>query len=135
MAAAPPFLYPSVCPSASILGLDTYFLSIADGDSVTLVGLGSDRDHFSQGPGIINYTWFDENGAIQCKVDDYDDDGNPIYECEKEMEIKAGDMDPGKYHYHLKVQDNEGNWSAESDSVTIYVFENLHQVFLPVTMP
>jgi hypothetical protein len=122
-------------PIASILYQSTDRLSIADDDVLVLVGSGRDIDHVGQGADIINYMWFDDNGAIYCKIDDIDEEtGEPIYECEKDTEVKASDMEPGKYHFHFKVQDNEEDWSREVTSVEVWVAEDFYDVFLPMTI-
>jgi hypothetical protein len=54
-----------------------------------------------------------------------------VYECEKEIEVKAADMEPGKYQIHLKVQDNEGNWSRDAVSPEIWVALDFYNIYLP----
>jgi hypothetical protein len=122
-------------PVATLLYQSTDRLSIADDDVLVLVGSGRDIDHVGQGADIINYMWFDDNGAIYCKIDDIDEEtGEPIYECEKDTEVRASDMEPGKYHFHFKVQDNELDWSREVTSVEVWVAMDFYDVFLPMTI-
>jgi hypothetical protein len=125
-------LFTEVAPTASIVYASDTILSVADGDVLTLVGFGRDFDRQGEGPQIQGYDWFDDKGAIHCKIDDYDDDGNPVYECEKEIEIKAGNIEQGHRTVHLRVKDNEGHWS-KSDQIEIWVVEDLHQLYLPIT--
>jgi hypothetical protein len=124
-------LFTEAAPIASILSPDITVLSIADGDVLHLIGSGRDFDRLGQGAQIRNYDWFDDTGAILCKVDEIDDDGNPVYECEREIEVKAGDMEPGKRKIHFRVQDNEDNWSAAAE-ITIWVtLDGYLRSFLP----
>lgn len=122
-------LYTDVAPTASIVYVSATYLSISNNDVLTLIGSARDNDRLGDS-NFINWLWFDDNGAIYCKIDDYNDDGTPIYECEKETEVRASDLGPGMHHLHLRVSDNEGRDSLV-DSVTVYVFEQLYQVHLP----
>jgi hypothetical protein len=117
-------------PSAGIMYSSASALSIADGDVLTLIGSGRDHDRVGEGKQIRNFDWFDDTGAIRCTIDDYDQQGNPIYECEKETEIKASDMEPGRRKVHFRVQDNEGNWSPTVE-FNVLVAEQLHYTYLP----
>jgi hypothetical protein len=155
-------LFTDVAPTASIMYASDTILSVADNDVLTLVGAGRDFDRQGEGPGIINHMWFDDRGAILCRIDDqvdYDEceDSAPangvcdacedddlttvcddeeevvtIYECEKETEVKAGNLALGRQHIHLRVQDNERRWS-KADEIEVVVFEELHQLYLPIT--
>jgi hypothetical protein len=118
-------------PTAAILYASATALSIADDDILTLVGSGKDNDRVGQGKQIQNYDWFDDTGAIRCRIDDYDENGDPIYECERETEVRAGDMDVGHRKIHFRVKDNEGNWSKEV-SIDVFVAEKLYHTYMPV---
>jgi hypothetical protein len=122
--------YVDAAPTASIVYVNTNALSVADDDVLTLLGAGSDHDRKGEGAQIRAYDWFDDTGAIHCKIDDYDDDGNPVYECEKETEIKAGNLDRGHRTIHLRVQDNEGHWSGET-SISVFVADQLWHTYMP----
>jgi hypothetical protein len=129
-------LFGESVPAASIITPDITVLSIADDDVLVLQGWARDYDRKGDDE-IINYMWFDENGAIYCKIDDVDDDGNPIYECEKDTEVKAADMEPGRYRIKLKAQDAEGNWSADTEASTITIYVTLDgyiRSFLPAVV-
>jgi hypothetical protein len=115
-------LYTDIAPSAAILYQSATILSIEDGDVLVLKGTGRDHDRLGEGSDIIKWTWFDDTGAILCKIDDYDDDGEPVYECEKEIEVKAGNMEHGWRKIHFRAQDNEGQWSGETDASTVSVY-------------
>jgi hypothetical protein len=109
-------------------------LSIVNEDVLTLVGTGRDTDRLGEGVDIPKVTWFDENGAIYCKVEnplEVAAGAEPIYECEKETELKATEMVPGKYKIKFKVMDNEGNWSLPTEEVRIWVAYDFYDVFLP----
>jgi hypothetical protein len=126
--------YVDTSPDADIIYQSDSIISIEEGDVLTLIGTGSDHDRLGDGAHIQQYAWFDEDtGAIYCKIDDYDDDGNPVYECEKETEIKAADVNPGVLKIHFRVKDNEGQWSAD-DVAYILVVERLYQTFIPTIM-
>jgi hypothetical protein len=117
-------------PMAGILFVNDFALDQSLEEKLYIVGSGRDLDRMNGDPFDIKYTWFDDNGAILCKIDDYDDDNNPIYECEKDIEVKASDMEPGMNHIHMKVLDNDGNWSKEV-VVSVFVAEHLSQLYLP----
>jgi hypothetical protein len=119
-------------PTASIMYASANILDQSAGDVLVLVGTGRDWDRLGDGQQIINYNWFDDKGSIFCKIDDYDEDtGEPIYECEKETEIKAADMDPGKHVIKFAAQDNESNWSLASE-IEVFVFEQIAgRVYIP----
>lgn len=149
-----------MAPTASILYASGTWLSIANDDVLTLIGTARDIDRKGEGPGIVNWMWFDDRGSILCKLQDQqlvpdcaDADANGLcdacvddnkdmkcdieqiqyYECEKEMEVKAADMEPGKYHIHFKALDNDNVWSdADRATVTVTVFEDAYRIALPV---
>ena len=106
--------------------------------------------------------WFDDLGAILCKLDEaaelepckdkdpedgvcdngcVDDNGNMIcddnevdvYECEKETEVKASDMEPGMRTVKFKVRDTEGRWSPVVElSTDIWVAYQFYDTYLPL---
>ncbi|KPL21877.1 MAG: hypothetical protein AMJ93_08505 [Anaerolineae bacterium SM23_84] len=59
------------------------------------------------------------------------DDEEPVYECEKETEVKAGNIDLGHRKIHFRVQDNEGNWSPDV-SIDVFVAEEWYHTYIPV---
>jgi hypothetical protein len=121
--------YTDVAPTASLEYVSDYALDISLGESVILIGSGRDWDHM--GSTEVNPRWYDGNGNDFCKLDEIDDEGNEIYECEQEIELKAGDqLGEGMNHVHFRVKDNEGRWSNEV-TVDIFVAEHLYQVRLP----
>ncbi|MFN2235597.1 MAG: hypothetical protein ACK2U1_15325, partial [Anaerolineales bacterium] len=151
-----------------------YFLDISEFDKVRFRGWARDYDHLGEGAQIINYMWFDEQGAIRCsqEVDDEDEFTDPcplnkdgvckctdeigvvwdpdmglwkvtsgpdficdndqvlVYECTNEAEVLAESLGSGRHTINFRAMDNEGNWSR-ADSVDIFVFDDLNQIFLP----
>ena len=157
-------LYTDAEPTASILYVSSLFLDQSADDVLKLVGHGRDWDSMGEGSDIINVKWFDENGAYLCEFEPAeletckdkepedgicdlceDLNGNMIcddkeidaYECEKETEVRAADMEPGQHRIHFKAQDNEGVWSrdvADLNVITVIVAEEVSHIFLPVAV-
>jgi hypothetical protein len=122
-------LFTEVAPTASLEYVSSYALDISLGESVTLIASGRDLDRI--GPNQVHFGWFNGDGTPFCKIDEVTDDGEVIWECEQEEELRAGtDLPRGLNRVKLKVMDNEGVWSEEV-SVDIFVAEHLHQVHLP----
>jgi hypothetical protein len=152
-------LFGEAAPTSVIAYVSDSSLSIADGDVATLIGNGRDWDRKGQGPDIINQMWFDENGAILCKLEDpatfeeckdkdpkdgvcdtcVDDNDNlicdtdevDVYECEKETEVRAADMEPGRYRIRFKVLDNDGDWSSVVET-EIWVASQFYNTYIPL---
>jgi hypothetical protein len=147
-------LYTETAPTASIVYASDTILSVADGDVLTLVGSGRDFDRQGEGAHVQAYDWFDDTGAILCKIENLcqdkdkdgkcdkckDADGNmvcddeePVYECEKETEVKAGNIEQGHRTIHLRIQDNDGHWS-KADQIEVYVLPDVNEMYLPLTI-
>ncbi|NIV29394.1 MAG: hypothetical protein GWN58_07765, partial [Anaerolineae bacterium] len=154
-------LFTDVAPTVTSLFASTDRLSVVEDDTLLLTGTGRDRDRLGD-PNILKLMWFDDKGAILCKLDDaaeleecldkdpqdglcdngcIDDNENLIcddkevdaYECEKETEVKASDMEPGMYKIKLKVMDNEGRWSPVVElSTSIWVAYQFYDTYLPL---
>lgn len=146
-----------VAPISEILYVSDTTLDISADDTLILFGTGRDLDNLNGPPYEINPKWFDENGAYFCTVelaeletckDKYPKDGIcdlcvdlnrnmicddkeiDVYECEKDVQVKAADMEPGMHRVRFKVGDGEGNYSQE-DILDVYVFEQIYEVHLP----
>jgi hypothetical protein len=152
-------LYTEVAPAAAIAYVSDFTLSIADDDVLILRGWARDWDRQGEGPDILNQMWFDDTGAVLCKLDEAasfeectdkdpkdgvcdkcvddnenmicDDEEVDVYECEKETEVKAADMEPGKHRIRYKALDNDGKWShvVETEVLVAYQF---YSTYMPL---
>jgi hypothetical protein len=124
-------LYADTIPTGYIAYVSDYTLSIANGDVLLLAGVGRDYDRQGEWPDIIDHMWFDDEGTVYCDIEGYDDQGNPIYDCAKQIEVRADELSLGKHTFHYRVQDNEGTWSSP-DAVEVWVAYQWYPTYFPL---
>jgi hypothetical protein len=152
-------LYTETTPTASIVFVSDFTLSQADDDVLILRSWARDWDRQGEGPDILNQMWFDDTGAILCKLDEEasfeeckdkdpkdgicdkcDDDNDnmicdieevDVYECEKEIEVRAGEMEAGMHQFHYKALDNDGRWSRVVDAQVVVAYQ-WYGIYMPV---
>ncbi len=114
-------------PSASIMYISH---TAADyEDEITFIGAGRDYDRL--GEGIVDYEWSTSLGLTLDGA--ASTEGNAVF-CKSSVCKKPGwAFVPGFHTISFKVQDNEGNWSVEQ-TFTLFIAEELTQVYLPVTI-
>ena len=82
------------------------------------------------GEGIVDYEWSTDLGILDGAAST---EANAVF-CKSSVCKKPGwAFVPGFHTISFKVQDNEGNWSVEQ-TFTLFIAEELTQVFLPVTV-
>jgi hypothetical protein len=98
-------------------------------DEITFVGVGKDNDQF--GEGVVAYEWSTDMGLTADGA--LSTEGNAVF-CNSPTCKKPGwAFVPGFHTISFKVKDNEDNWSVEQ-TFTIFIAEELSQVYLPVTV-
>lgn len=100
-------------PSATILTAAP--LVVEHGD--TLVLNGGARDGDRMGAGVVDFQWLSSIDGVLG--------------AEPTLVIDVSQLTPGKHIILFTAQDDEGNW-ANTDSITLMVYESARQVLLPL---
>ena len=98
-------------------------------DEITFIGTGKDIDRL--GDGTMEYEWSTNQGLTLDGA--LSSDANAVF-CNSQVCKKPGwAFVPGFHTISFKVKDDEGVWSTEK-TFTIFIAEELSQVYLPVTI-
>ena len=117
----------AIAPTASILYVSH---TAADyEDEITFIGTGRDIDRL--GDGTLEYEWSTDLGLTPDGM--MSTEGNAVF-CNSQVCKKPGwAFVPGFHTISFKVKDDEGTWSSEK-TFTIFIAEELTQIYLPVTI-
>lgn len=98
-------------------------------DEITFIGTGRDLDRL--GDGTLEYAWSTNLGLTPAGT--LSTEGNAVF-CTSQVCNKPGwAFVPGFHTISFKVKDDEGTWST-TKTFTIFIAEELTQVYLPVTI-
>lgn len=117
----------SIAPTATILYVSH---TAADyEDEITFIGTGRDIDRL--GDGTLVYEWSTNLGLTPTGA--LSTEGNAVF-CTSQVCKKPGwAFVPGFHTISFKVKDDEGTWSS-AKTFTIFIAEELTQIYLPVTI-
>ena len=103
--------------------LDLNHNMLCDDEEAKLFDLCKDKDEDYQCDECA-----DDNHNMIC-----DDEEIAIYVCEKDMEVRAVQMEPGLRQIKFKVRDNESRWSPVVElSTDIWVAYQFYDTYLPL---